>query len=334
MSKDKKMSKVAVIGSNSFSGSHFVNTLLKETNYEVVGISRSQERSPAFLSYKEREGKRFTFYQMDLNHNLDEIADLIRKEEIGTVVNYAAQGMVGESWKNPEQWFRTNCLGTVNLTTKLMRIPSLRKYIHISTNEVYGSCNNVDENTPLNPSTPYASSKAAADMFIQNLIDQFDFPANLVRSTNVYGPGQELFRIIPRSIIYMKLNKKIQLHGGGKAAKSYLYVVDNSDGTLKIIQSGDSGKTYHLSPDSGITIENVVRKICNQFGKDFDESVEIVSDRQGQDSEYTLDSNKVRTELNWKPNTEFDKGLEKCVQWVDDNWEFIKTQPLEYIHKP
>lgn len=328
------MSKVAVIGSNSFSGSHFVDALLRETDYEVVGISRSPERNSPFLPYKEREEGRFTFHQMDLNHDLSEIADLIRKEEIGTVVNYAAQGMVGESWKNPEQWFRTNCLGTINLTTELRKMPSLRRYIHISTNEVYGSCTNADENTPLNPSTPYASSKAAADMLVQNLIDQFGFPANLVRSTNVYGPSQELFRIIPRSIIYMKLNKKIQLHGGGKAVKSYLYIGDNSDGTLKVMQLGDPGKIYHLSPDSGITIENVVRKICNQFGRDFEESIEMVDDRQGQDSEYTLNSNRVRIGLGWRPDVEFDKGLERCIQWVEDNWEFIKTQPLEYVHKP
>jgi len=328
------MVKVAVIGSNSFSGSHFINNLLRETDYEVVGISRSQERNPEFLPYKERERGRFTFYQMDLNHDLNEIIDLIRREKIGTIVNYAAQCMVGESWKNPEQWFKTNCLGTVNLTTELKKLPSLRRYVHISTNEVYGSCTNATEDTPLNPSTPYASSKAAADMFVQNLIDQLDFPANLVRSTNVYGPGQELFRIIPHSIIYMRLNKKIQLHGGGKAAKSYLYIGDNSNGTLKVMQSKSLGKVYHLSPDSGITIENVVRRICSYLRRDFDESIEIVGDRQGQDSEYTLDSTRARTELDWKPRVEFDKGLEKCIQWVEDNWEFIKTQPLEYIHKP
>lgn len=327
------MEKVVVIGSNSFSGSHFISTLIENTDYEIIGISRSPEKNPIFLPYKNKENNRFKFYQMDLNYDIDKMIELFKKENIKFIVNYAAQGMVGQSWIDPEQWFQTNCLGIVNLTNKLRKMPNLKKYIHISTNEVYGSCNNIKENAPLNPTTPYASSKAAADMFIQNLINQFNFPANLVRSTNVYGPGQQLFRIIPRTIIYIKAGKKISLHGGGKAVKSYLHIKDNCEGTLKIMESRTAGEVYHLSPDQGISIENIVKKICNKLRKDFNEITEIVEERTGQDTEYILNSNKIRTELNWKPKIEIDGGLKQCIDWVNKNWEIIKTQPWEYIHK-
>ncbi|MFH1711532.1 MAG: GDP-mannose 4,6-dehydratase [Nanoarchaeota archaeon] len=327
------MEKVVVIGSNSFSGSNFVNTVLENTEYDVIGISRSPEPNPIFLPYKKKDPSRFKFHCLDLNQDLDKIIELIKNEKAEYVVNYAAQGMVGESWNAPEQWFQTNCLAVVNLTDQLRKLDFLKKYIHISTNEVYGSCNNTYESSALNPSTPYASSKAAADMFILNLIKQFNFPADIVRSTNVYGAGQQLFRIIPRSIIYLKTNKKIPLHGGGTAKKSYLHIKDNCLATLKIMQSDSSGEIYHLSPDSGISIADIVRKICGMLGKSFDESVEITGERTGQDSEYTLNSSKTRNKFVWKPEKSFDEGISECINWVNENWNVINTLPQEYIHK-
>ena len=238
--------KIAVIGSNSFSGSHFINTLLNKTDYKVIGISRSQEGNAIFLTYKKNIKERFKFFQMDINKDLDKLISLIKEEQIDSIVNFAAQGMVGQSWENPEHWFTTNTLGIVKLTNALKKL-QIKKYIQISSPESYGSCNNADETTPYNPSTPYASSKAAGDMFIKNLIDQYNFPAIFIRSTNVYGPHQQLFRIIPRSIIYLKSNKKIHLHGGGKAVKSYLYIEDVCKGILKVLEKGKIQQSRILS---------------------------------------------------------------------------------------
>ncbi len=327
------MTIIAVIGSNSFSGSNFIDAVLKKTDYKIIGISRSSEKNRIFLPHKKNENGRFVFHQLDINKDLEKIINLLKKENVDIVVNYAAQGTVEESWNNPEQWFKTNCMAVVNLVQELRKLYSLKKYIHISTNEVYGSCTNADENAPLNPSTPYASSKAAADIFIKNFISQFNFPAILIRSTNVYGPGQDLFRIIPRSIINLKLNKGVQLHGGGKAKKSYLYIEDNSEGTLKIVQFGKIGQIYNLSSSKSISIKDVVRKICEKLGKNFDNCVETVEERQGQDSEYLLDSTKARKDLNWEPKTEFDEGIDKCIEWVNKNWDFIRTSSLEYQYK-
>ncbi len=327
------MKKIVVLGSNSFSGSHFVDILLNEGNYSVLGISRSKERDTLFLPYKEKNPQRFKFYQMNLNKDLEGILNLIKNERVEYVVNYSAQGMVGESWKNPEQWFNTNCLSVVKLCNSLKELPFLKRYLHISTNEVYGTCNNLDETAALNPSTPYASSKAAADMFIKNLIDQFDFRANIIRSTNVYGPGQQLFRIIPRAIIYNKMNKKISLHGGGNSKKSYLHIWDNCLGTLKVLENGALGEIYHLSPETGISIREVVKKICDKSGKEFEASISETEERPGQDSEYSLNSTKIREQLGWEPKIGFDEGLESVIKWVNENWTLIQHQPLEYSHE-
>jgi dTDP-glucose 4,6-dehydratase len=324
--------KIAIIGSNSFSGSSFIKFILEKTDYEIIGISRSPEYPSVMLPYKTIQSNKFKFFQLDINQDLDKIISLFQEEQIDYVVNFAAQGMVGQSWENPEHWFTTNTLGIVKLTNALRKLP-IKKYIQISTPEVYGSCNNSDETTPYNPSSPYASSKASGDMFIKNLVKQYNFPAIFIRSSNVYGPCQQLFRIIPRSIIYMKLGKKISLQGGGKAIKSYIDIEDVCNGILKIIEKGKIGEVYHFSPDNGESIENIVRKICNKLGKDFQEVVEIVEERPGQDSEYILNSQKARTELEWKPLIELDQGLDRCIDWINKNWEEIKKLPLEYAHK-
>src|SRR3989344_4236572 len=199
------METVAVIGSNSFSGSHFIDFLLRNSEYNVIGISRSQEKPKLYLPYKRPNEPRFRFHRMDLNKDSAAILRLIDGKKPSFVVNFASQSMVGESWKNPEHWYNTNVLSTVKLTNALKEKKFLRKYVHVSTPEVYGTCSgSVNEKFPFNPSTPYAASRAAADVFIQLLVREFRFPAVFTRAANVYGPGQQLFRIIPRSIIYAK----------------------------------------------------------------------------------------------------------------------------------
>lgn len=327
------MAKVLVIGSNSFSGAHFIDYVLENTDYEVIGISRSPEYNPIFLPYK-RHKNRFRFYQLDLNKDLEKILDLIKKEKIEYIVNYAAQGMVGQSWDNPLHWFKTNCLSIVALVNELRKIDFIKKYVQISTPEIYGSINNLtEEDATYNPTSPYAASKAAGDMFIKTIARQFNFPAVFVRSTNVYGPAQQLFRIIPISIIKIKKGEKIQLQGGGKAVKSYMHIKDNCNGTLKIMEQGRIGEVYHLSPDKGYSINSIVRMICQKMGKSFEDAVEIIEERAGQDAVYVINSEKARKELEWKPNIPIEKGIEECIDWVNKNWEIVKNLPVQYIHK-
>lgn len=330
------MKTIAVIGSNSFSGSHFIDLLLSQTEFKVVGISRSPEKSSLFLPYKKNPHlSRFSFFQFDLNKNIDALLSLLDREKPEGIVNFAAQGEVTPSWEHPEHWFQTNCCSLAVLINHLRKKDYLKRYLQISSPEVYGSCKEkIDESAPLNPSTPYAASKAAADLLLFTYYKQFSFPAIFVRSTNVYGPGQQLYKIIPKTVISLKLGKKIELHGGGKAIKSYIHIRDVSEGELAILKSGKVGEIYHLSPDEGIAVCDVVRKICQKLGKNFDKSVTTVAERPGQDAAYVIDSTKARKNLNWTPKITFDDGLEEVMSWIEQNWEELRKQPLEYLHRP
>lgn len=328
------MKKVIVIGSNSFSGSHFIDLLLEKTDYQVIGISRSKEKKEIYLPYKKRKLSNFKFQQLDLNTNMTEILELCDKEEPNYIVNFASQSMVGESWEHPDHWYNTNVLSIVKLTNHLKDVKYLKKYVHVSTPEVYGSCSGiVKEDAPFNPSTPYAASRQAADTFIQLLVETFNFPAVFTRAANVYGPGQQLFKIIPRAIVYIKKGLKIPLHGGGEARRSFIHIRDVCEGTLDIMEHAKPGNIYHLSTNKLISIKDLVKTICEKMNANFEEVVEIVERRLGLDDAYILDSTKAETEFNWKTKIEVDKGISETIEWVNNNWKEISKEELEYKHK-
>jgi dTDP-glucose 4,6-dehydratase len=210
----------------------------------------------------------------------------------------------------------------------------LERYLHVSSPEVYGTCvGRVLEDAPVNPSTPYAASKAAADMLLDTYRRQFGFPLLTVRATNVYGARQQLFKIIPRSVLYMKSGRKIPLHGGGRAVKSYIHIRDISRGELAILDRGRVGEIYHLSPDAGVSVRQVVETLAKRLGVDFAQAVEIVDERPGQDAAYVIDSAKARRELGWSPRIDFTSGIDEVVAWVEENWDVLRNEPWEYQHK-
>lgn len=327
--------KVAVFGANSFSGQDFVDLLLDRPDFEVVGISRSAERTPAFLSYKRRRDlSAYRYFQLDMNKDIERILQLMDAERPAYIANFAAQSEVAPSWDHPEHWFQTNTVALAKLINHLRKQQYLKRYLHVSSPEAYGTCvGTVTEETPDNPSTPYAASKAAADMLLAVYQKQFGFPVVTVRATNVYGARQQLFKIIPRSVIFIKLGKKIQLHGGGKAVKSYIHIRDVSRGELAILEQGKLGERYHLSPDRGIAICEVVDTICRRMNARFTDCVEAVAERPGQDAAYVIDSTKARQQLGWAPRISYDEGLEEVIVWVQRNWEELSRHPLGYEHK-
>jgi dTDP-glucose 4,6-dehydratase len=326
--------KFLVIGSNSFSGSDFIDLLLGDKQNEVIGISRSLEKSALFLPYKSRREAAFKFYQMDLNKDMPGILKLIDSFQPDYIVNFAAQSEVGPSWEHPEQWFQTNAGAITELANALKDRKFLKRYVHISSPEVYGTCEGkVTESAPLNPSTPYAASKAAGDLSLFTYVKNFNFPLVMIRSTNVYGAHQQLFKIIPRAVIYIKLGKTIELHGGGRAAKSYIHIRDISRGELMAATRGRTGEIYHLSPDKGISIRDVVQIICERMSVDFAKATRAANERLGQDAAYIIDSSKARKEFGWRPEISFEEGISGVIRWIEDNWEQIKREPLEYIHK-
>ena len=327
--------RVVVIGSNSFSGSHFVDYLLRQ-GAGVMGISRSEEADPVFLPYRwDGQTASFTFEQLDLNSDADRIADLIGDYQPQYVVNFAAQGMVAESWLHPEHWYQTNVVGNVKLHDRLRRFDFLKKYVHVSTPEVYGSCSgSVPEEAPFNPSTPYAASRAACELHLRTFIKNYAFPVVFTRSANVYGPGQQLYRIIPRTILYILLGKKLPLHGGGHSVRSFIHIQDVASGTWLAARSADQGEAYHFSTSRNISIRSVVEKICEMMNARFDDVADIVGDRPGKDAAYLLDNSKARKKLGWNPEIELEEGIQQTIDWVQRNIDRLKAQPLDYIHKP
>ena len=327
--------KIVVMGSNSFSGSDFIDLLLDDERNQVIGLSRSPEKSVLFLPYKRRQEARFKFYQMDLNHHMPQIIALLDEFRPEFVVNFAAQSEVGPSWDHPEQWFQTNVVALAQLINALRDRDYLGRYVHISSPEVYGTCQGrVTEAAPLNPSTPYAASKAAADLLLFTFVKHFHFPLIMIRSTNVYGAHQQLWKIIPRSVVYLKIGKKIPLHGGGVAVKSYIHVRDVSRGELAAMTDGRPGAIYHLSPDRGYAVCDVVAMICRLLDRNFGASTTVVGERPGQDAAYVIDSSRARVELDWSPRVSLEDGLAEVVAWVDAHWAQIQRQALEYVHKP
>jgi dTDP-glucose 4,6-dehydratase len=331
----KRNNKFFIIGSNSFSGATFVAHLL-EKGQEVIGISRSKEPLGCFLPYRwgTDEG-RFRYIQGDLNHDLEKIVDIIDAERPAYIVNFAAQSMVAESWKNPDQWFMTNTVSTVRLHEKLRHRDFIRKYVHVTTPEVYGSTSGfIKEDAPFNPSTPYAVSRAASDMSLRTFFDAYDFPVVFTRAANVYGPGQQLYRIIPRTILFIKLGLKLQLHGGGHSRRAFIHMRDVSEATWKIATEGIIGETYHISTNEVISIRELVERICYKMDADFSTHVEVVGERTGKDAAYMLDSNKLRETLAWHDHIVLEEGLDECISWVENNFDVLKQQPFDYIHKP
>jgi dTDP-glucose 4,6-dehydratase len=325
---------VVVVGSNSFSGASFADFALGQ-NARVVGMSRSSEPIPAFLPYKWHKHDGFSFHQLDLNRDLPAIMGLIRELKAEYVVNFAAQSMVGESWQNPADWFMTNAVSTVKFHDELRKCDFLKRYVHITTPEVYGSCSGfVKEDFPFNPSTPYAVSRAAADMSLRTFRATYGFPVVSTRAANVYGPGQQLYRIIPRTILYMLLGRELQLHGGGVSTRSFIHIRDVSDATWNIMKNGREGDTYHISTREVISVRDLVEKICGRMGVRFEDHVKVVGERLGKDSAYHLDSTKLRTELGWQDRIGLDQGIDECIAWVRENLDALRAQPYDYIHKP
>jgi dTDP-glucose 4,6-dehydratase len=326
--------RYVVIGSNCFTGSHLVDALVADPGNEVTGISRSPEYAPVFLPYKHRSGRqRFVFHQLDIVRNAAAVLALLDEIEPEVVINAAALSEVGLSNHRPNEYFDVNTAAVVGLCNHLRNRAYLQHYVHVSSAEIFGSCDEpADEATRFNPSTPYAVSKAAADMYLRTIERNFGFPVITIRSTNVYGRYQQLYKIIPRTVIYLKQGRTIELHNGGRATKSFIHVRDVVRGTLMAIQHGAPG-AYHLSVPSTETVAEVVARVCETLGYDARRATRAVGERLGQDTRYWLDCSKAERVLGWRPEVPFTEGLAEVIDWIERNWNEVAAQPLEYVHQ-
>jgi dTDP-glucose 4,6-dehydratase len=315
-----------------------VDYLLKNTNCEVLGISRSPEYPSAFLPYLYESKIRpecFFFHQADLIRDLDKVFGLLDDFQPDAVVNFAAQGEVRNSWRWPDQWYETNTLSVVRVTEFLKGKDYLKRYVAISTPEVYGTTGEqVVENHCYHPSTPYAASKLAGDLHCFALHKRYGFPVVFTRAANLYGIHQQLYRIIPRTAIYLKMGKSIELHGRGQARRAFIHARDVADLTWRAMTVGRSGEVYHLAPDDSLRcIADVVAFICRQMGHPFESSVTMLDENFGQDALFSLDNSKSKIELGWSQQVAFEEGVKETIEWIESNWDIIRHSPLKYIHK-
>jgi dTDP-glucose 4,6-dehydratase len=332
MATDKKF---LILGSNSFSGASFADHTAA-AGFDVLATSRSEEPHEALLPYKwqTRPGK-VRFKRIDINSDLDALGALLKSERPTHVVNFAAQSMVGESWLCPDHWMMTNVVSTIRLHELLRNYDRLERYVHVTTPEVYGSTEGwAREDTPFNPSTPYAVSRAAGDMSLKTYFANYQFPVVFTRAANVYGPGQQLYRIVPRTILSAMGGNKLRLDGGGKSVRVFIHMTDVSDATLRIAEADKLGETYHISGYELVSIRTLVEMILARLGMHFEDCVEIGPERPGKDTAYTLDSVKLRAGLGWRDRISLGQGIEDVIAWATRFRTELGKLPSRYDHKP
>jgi dTDP-glucose 4,6-dehydratase len=330
------MTRRLVLASNSFAGSAYVAHALR-LGQDVVGVSRSPEPSALFLPYRSLthgEQARFRFVQADLNHDLEKVFRLLDEVKPDVVVDFAGQGMVAESWAAPAEWYQTNILAKAHLHSYLRQKTWLKRYVRISTPEVYGSCDTlITENAPYRPSTPYAVSHAATDMSLKALHDHQGLPVLIGRFANFFGEHQQLYRIVPKTILSVLTGKRLPLHGGGKAVRAFIHADDTASAIEAMIAAGETGEIYHFSTARFVSIRAVVELICDKLGVAFDDAVEISPDRLGKDQAYLMDASKARSALGWNERVSLETGLDRTIAWIKTNLDELARLPWTYSHK-
>ena len=235
--------------------------------------------------------------------------------------------------KKPEDWYKTNIIAQTNLY-KLLKKNFIKKIIHVTTPEVYGNnTSTLKETTHFDPSTPYAISRAALDWHLLEHYKQFKLPVILTRTANVFGPTQDLYRIVPKTILNSLLKKKIYIDGAGDSYRSFIYIDDASAATYMICKKGKLGNTYHISTKKLISIKSLVTKIYSKNLKNFKKFIKHKKDRVGKDTVYNLSSYKLTSELNWKPKYSLDEGIKKTELWIKENFKDLSKKKAVYIHR-
>ena len=331
---NRHVSNILILGSNSFAGAATVEACLN-SKMNVWGVSRSHELHGAFRVYDKHQNiDKFTFEKVDINNNLEKLVSLIEFVKPDAIIDLAGQGMVAQSWENPDQWYQTNILAKSKLHKNLIGNKHLKAYVRISTPEVYGSSDKLlSENMPYNPSTPYAVSHAATDMSLNAFYSQFDFPVMTTRFANFYGSGQQLYRIVPRTILAALGKGKLTLDGGGTSIRSFIHRRDVASGILATLRHGSLGETYHFSNDEFVSIKELVVKISNLMDVDMEDFCVDGPERMGKDQAYLMNAKKAVDELGWSSEISLSCGLIETVDWLKANIDELEKHPFEYAHQ-
>lgn len=311
--------KIAVLGAGGVFGQNFADHA-QRLGDRVMGIGRSPKKPKCFSL-----GVTFSYKPYHLVFELDYILKEIAYFKPDVIVNFAAQGEGAASWGSDNwRFFDTNCTALIKLVNAIDC-----DFIQIGSSEVYGSVDHpVNEQALTNPTSPYSVSKLAFDQYLIAMHQTKGLPMNIIRPSNCYAPGQQLHRIIPKTILYALTNRKLALHGGGKARKSYLHADDLSRAIQTVVSDGRMGEVYNVGPDEPTAIREVVARCLRATGASWD-LVEEAPERMGQDGCYWLDSSKIKA-LGWQQSIDWDEGLKGMVDWVKSYPELTELS-TEYV---
>ena len=314
--------KLLVTGGLGFIGSNFIiKNLAKHQDWEITNLDAMFYGSNNKNLKRIENNQNYKFVKGNIvDNNL--IKKLISENEI--IINFAAESFVDRSILDAKPFLDSNVNGVFTILENIKN--SEKKFLHISTDEVYGSLTkeSAKENFRFNPSSPYSATKAAAELLINAYQKTYDCNCMITRCTNNYGPNQFPEKFIPKSIILANLNKKIPIYGTGKNIRDWLFVDDHCDAISSVLEKGESGKSYNISGNNEIDNLTIVNKILSLMGKSTD-LIEYVEDRPGHDFRYSLDSTKITKELGWKINTTFDEGIKNTVQWYLENPDILNN---------
>jgi len=326
-----------ITGGAGFIGTNFVKYMLKEHNDKFNLIVLDKLTYAGNLANLKDELDAIEFIKGDIcNKGLVEY--IFTEFDIDYVVNFAAESHVDRSIENPQIFLETNILGTQNLmdvAKKFWQVDENQykegvKFLQVSTDEVYGSLGETGyftEETPLAPNSPYSASKTSADMMVRAYNETYNFPVNITRCSNNYGPYQFPEKLIPLFSTNAMEDKELPIYGDGKNVRDWLHVKDHCRAIDIVLREGEVGEVYNIGGNNEKTNLEITEAILNTLNKPKD-LIKFVKDRLGHDRRYAIDSSKMKEELNWEPEYTFEEGIAETIQWYIDNedwWRSIKS---------
>lgn len=324
------MSTFLVTGGAGFIGSNFIYHLMNNhPEHRVICVDCLTYAGNLSTLKGAMDNPNFAFYKVDIRDR-NAVEDVFIKERPDVVVNFAAESHVDRSIEHPEVFLQTNILGT-QILMDACRKYGIKRYHQVSTDEVYGDLplDRPDllftEETPIHTSSPYSASKAAADLLVLAYHRTYQLPVSISRCSNNYGPYHFPEKLIPLMIVNALNNKPLPVYGEGKNVRDWLYVEDHCRAIYLIIEKGKEGEVYNIGGHNEMSNISIVRMICDLLGKPYT-LIHYVTDRKGHDMRYAIDPTKMHRELGWLPETSFNEGIEKTVQWYLSNrdwWEPI-----------
>ena len=302
---------ILVTGGAGFIGSNFLQHLKIVTDEEIVCVDKL-----TYAGKRNNVPSKAKLYVADIAGE-DAIKTIFERHDIKTVFHFAAESHVDNSIKDCSEFIRTNIVGTVNLLNASLK-HNVEKFMHISTDEVYGSIENgsFTEKTNYDPRNPYSASKASSDHFVRAFHNTYGLPTVITNCSNNYGPRQHKEKLIPQTILNLLNDKKIPVYGDGKQIRDWLYVQDHCEALIEVWKHGAVGQKYNIGGECEVQNIDLIKKIISLMGKD-ESMIEYVKDRPGHDRRYSTDISKITKDLNWKPRFDIDDGLTKTIEWYE-----------------